>query len=117
MPLNNIADSLTEEPRGEILKFESPEKNNESKHNEPWIKDTGPGPLVWPDDHSYRDALVVTPEGEENITINEGYYCNELTHESLVQINAIREKLGKIIRVVPTRYSRVSESTALFNGA
>jgi len=84
---------------------------------EPWISIKGPWPVVWPEDHSYRDACVVTPDCEENITINEAYYCSELTHEALVQINTIREKIGEIINIIPTRYSRVSDEIALFNGA
>ena len=83
----------------------------------PWVNIDGPWPVVWPDDHSYRDALVITPEGEENSTINEAYYFEELTQEALSQINEIREKFGKILNIIPTRYSRVSEETALFNGA
>ena len=46
---------------------------------EPWVNMDGPWPVVWPDDHSFRDALVITPDGEENITINKAYHFNELT--------------------------------------
>ncbi len=84
---------------------------------EPWISIKGPWPVVWPEDHSYRDACVVTPERQQNVSIKEGYYNGELTPEALLQIQNIRKKFGEVLRVFPTKYSRVSAETALFNGA
>ncbi len=96
---------------------ELPQLKAVAEKPKPWVKIDGPWPVVWPDDHSYRDALVVTPDGEENVKITEAYHFEELTQEALSQINEIREKFGKILNIIPTRYSRVSEETALFNGA
>ena len=119
MRLNHLENCSNEnnessaESRGEILEFQ-PKKSTQKK--EPWIK-KGPSPVVWPDDHRYRDALIITPEGHENITLSEAYYMGELTKEAEEKVNELTFKIGEKLRIIATRYSRVSEETALFNGA
>ena len=119
MRLNHVSEQSDEyanneeEPRGEVLEFK---QNNSTKKTESWIP-RGPSPVVWPDDHRYRDALIITPEGHDNITLSEAYYMGELTKEAEEKVNELTFKIGEKLRIIATRYSRVSEETALFNGA
>ena len=80
-PLKNNESST--ESRGEILEFQP---KTSPKKKEPWIK-RGPSPVVWPDDHRYRDGLIITPEGHVNITLSEAYYLGELTKEAEEKVN------------------------------
>ena len=51
-----------------------------------------------------------TPKQQQTAT-------SKLTKEAEEKVNELTFRIGEKLRIIATRYSRVSEETALFNGA